>query len=65
MRKRGILLVIASVLCLAIGAACHGLRTSGEKSLFIVGAVIGVLMIICALSFAVSGMIMIFRSKKG
>ena len=53
-----------AISCLVAGAACHGLRTSGDPVKFKIGVIAGILMIVAAISFAIAGIIAAVKDKK-
>ncbi len=63
MKAKNFIPFAVSLLCLAVGAACHGLRTSGDAVKFRLGVIIGVAMIIAALCFAVAGVVILVKNR--
>lgn len=64
MNKKSIGSFCVAISCLVAGAACHGLRVSGDPVKFRIGVIAGILMIIAAISFAIAGIIVAVKEKK-
>ena len=64
MNKKSIGSFCVAISCLVAGAACHGLRTSGDPVKFKIGVIAGILMIVAAISFAIAGIIVAVKDKK-
>lgn len=64
MNKKSIGSFCVAISCLVAGAACHGLRTSGDSVKFKIGVIAGILMIVAAISFAIAGIIVAVKDKK-
>lgn len=62
--KKSILFFLLALLSLVAGAACHGLRTSGDPVKFKIGVIVGVTMIVLAVVFGVSGLILAIKGRK-
>ena len=63
MKRQSIGIFCVSISCLVAGAACHGLRVSGDPVKFRIGVIAGILMIISAISFAIAGIIVAVKDK--
>ncbi len=63
MNKKSIGAFCIALICLAAGAACHGLRTSGNPLKFKIGVAAGVAMIIAAAVFAIAGVVLMIKKK--
>ena len=63
MKRQSIGIFCVSISCLVAGAACHGLRVSGDPVKFRIGVIAGILMIIAAISFAIAGIIIAVKEK--